>query len=148
MFAKIHLILAGQVPSLFDGLYKFNPRVLRSAVPVRGKAEGFFHLPGGISSPLMVVFSALLLPASLARHKQEWFHSILTDLPGILSSRSIAALCMALQRSPHPQSWKKSMVRLPLRTALGIRLTLSNTKAVLEALLELNRILCACRNTI
>jgi cellulose synthase/poly-beta-1,6-N-acetylglucosamine synthase-like glycosyltransferase len=113
---------------------KILPQVLRSDVSVRVKAEAFIHLTAGISSPLMVVFSALLLPASIVRLNQGWFQSILTDLPGILSSVSIAAFYMASQRALYPQGWKKSMVRLPLMIALGIGLSLSNAKAVLEAL--------------
>lgn len=82
----------------------------------------------------MVVFSALLLPASIVRLNQGWFQSTLTDLPGILSSFSIAAFYMASQRALYPLGWKRSMLRLPLMIALGIGLSLSNAKAVLEAL--------------
>jgi hypothetical protein len=113
---------------------KIMPQILRSNVPVRVKAEAFFHLTAGISSPLMVVFSALLLPASIVRLNQGWFQSTLTDLPGILSSFSIAAFYMASQRALYPHGWKRSMLRLPLMIALGIGLSLSNAKAVLEAL--------------
>ena len=42
---------------------KILPRVWKSNAPWHVKAEAFFHLTANISYPLMVVFSAMLLPA-------------------------------------------------------------------------------------
>src|SRR5579862_9570612 len=41
---------------------KLLPRLLRADLPGAVKAEAFFHLTANVTYPLMVVFSALLLP--------------------------------------------------------------------------------------
>jgi cellulose synthase/poly-beta-1,6-N-acetylglucosamine synthase-like glycosyltransferase len=113
---------------------KLLPRILLSDAPVRAKVEAFFHLTGAISAPLMVVFAMLLLPASIVRAHEVRFQSIWIDLPGILSSVAVVAFYVVSQRSLYPRAWKRSMLYLPLLIALGIGLSLSNAKAVLEAL--------------
>ncbi len=46
---------------------KILPRVMKSDAPWHVKAEAFFHLTANISYPLMVLFSAMLLPAMIDR---------------------------------------------------------------------------------
>jgi cellulose synthase/poly-beta-1,6-N-acetylglucosamine synthase-like glycosyltransferase len=113
---------------------KLLPQILSSDAPVRAKAEAFFHLTAGISAPLMVVFSILVLPASIVRVNGGWFLSLLVNLLGFLTSCAIAAFYIVSQRELHPRAWKRPILYLPLLIALGIGLSLCNAKAVLEAL--------------
>jgi hypothetical protein len=113
---------------------KILPKILASDASVRVKAEAFFHLTAAISSLFMVVFSVLLLPALIVRLNQGGFQPMLIDLPGIASSCSMTAFYLASQRVLYPRTWKRSILYLPLMMALGIGLSLFNTKAVLEAL--------------
>src|SRR5262249_48758932 len=77
---------------------KILPRVLRADVPTEIKSETIFHLTAGISYPLMIVLSTLLLPAMVVRFSQGWYQMLLIDLPLFLaSSCSISGFYMTAQ---------------------------------------------------
>jgi cellulose synthase/poly-beta-1,6-N-acetylglucosamine synthase-like glycosyltransferase len=115
---------------------KLLPQIFRSKVPRRVKIESVYHLTANLSYPLMVVMSALLMPAMICRFYQGWFQMLLIDVPLFMaSSFSIAVFYMASQRVLFPKSWKRTFLYLPFLMALGIGLTVTNTKAVMEALL-------------
>jgi hypothetical protein len=89
-----------------------------------------------MSYPLMVVLSVLLLPAMMIRFYQGWFQMLYIDLPLFLASTfSISSFYLVSQKELFPKSWPKALLYLPCLMALGIGLTITNTKAVLEALL-------------
>jgi cellulose synthase/poly-beta-1,6-N-acetylglucosamine synthase-like glycosyltransferase len=113
---------------------KILPRVFRSNTTMRNKIESVYHLTANLSYPLMVIMSALLLPAMICRFYQGWFQMLLIDFPLFTaSSFSIAVFYVMSQRELYPKSWKKTFYYLPFLMALGIGLTVTNTKAVMEA---------------
>jgi len=113
---------------------KLLPRILRADIPGKIKAEAFFHLSANITYPLMVVLSAMLLPAMIVRFYQGWFQMLLIDLPIFLaSSASISGFYLASQRVLYPKRWYRSIPYLPFVMAVGIGLSVRNAKAVLEA---------------
>ncbi len=115
---------------------KILPRVWRSNTPMRNKIEAVYHLTANMSYPLMVIMSALLMPAMICRFYQGWFQMLLIDFPLFTaSSFSIAVFYVMSQREIHPKTWKKTFYYLPFLMAVGIGLTVTNTKAVMEALL-------------
>ena len=115
---------------------KILPRVWRSDTPLRNKIESVYHLTANLSYPLMVIMSALLMPAMICRFYQGWFQMLLIDFPLFTaSSFSIAVFYVMSQREIHPTTWKKTFYYLPFLMAIGIGLTVTNTKAVMEALL-------------
>ncbi len=115
---------------------KILPRVFRSRAPMRNKIEAVYHLTANLSYPLMVIMSALLIPAMICRFYQGWFQMLLIDVPLFTaSSLSIAVFYVMSQREIYPKTWKRTFYYLPFLMALGIGLTVTNTKAVLEALL-------------
>jgi cellulose synthase/poly-beta-1,6-N-acetylglucosamine synthase-like glycosyltransferase len=115
---------------------KILPQVFRSNAPMRNKIEAVYHLTANLSYPLMVIMSALLIPAMICRFYQGWFQMLLIDVPLFTaSSFSIAVFYVMSEREIYPKSWKKTIYYLPFLMALGIGLTVTNTKAVLEALL-------------
>ncbi len=115
---------------------KLLPEVFRSKCPLRNKVESVYHLTANLSYPLMVVMSALLLPAMICRFYQGWFQMLLIDFPLFTaSSFSIAVFYLMSQREIYPKTWKKTYYYLPFLMALGIGLTITNSKAVMEALL-------------
>src|SRR5580698_5632242 len=114
---------------------KVLPRIFRSNVPRRIKIEAVYHLTANLSYPLMIVMSALLIPAMICRFYQGWFQMLLIDFPLFTaSSFSIAVFYMVSQRELYPKNWLKTFLYLPFLMALGIGLTVTNTKAVMEAL--------------
>lgn len=114
---------------------KILPRVFRSSAPRKNKIEAVYHLTANLSYPLMVIMSALLIPAMICRFYQGWFQMLLIDVPLFTaSSFSIAVFYVMSEREIFPKTWKKTFYYLPFLMALGIGLTITNTKAVMEAI--------------
>ncbi|HUL17283.1 MAG TPA: cellulose synthase family protein [Terriglobales bacterium] len=115
---------------------KILPRVMKSNAPPRVKAEAFFHLTANISYPMMVLFSAMLLPAMIVRFYQGWFQMMVIDLPLFLASTcSISSFYLVAQKELRPKNWWKTFLYMPFVMAVGIGISVRNAKAVLEAVL-------------
>ncbi len=114
---------------------KILPAVMKSKVPRRVKVEAWYHLTANLSYPLMIVLSTLLLPAMIIRFYQGWFQMLYIDLPLFLASTfSISSFYLVSQKELFPRTWPRVFLFLPFLMALGIGLTLTNTRAVLEAI--------------
>src|SRR5256714_3937289 len=115
---------------------KILPRVLKSDAPLHTKIEAWYHLTANLSYPLMIVLSVLILPAMIIRFYQGWFQMLFIDLPLFLASTfSISSFYLVSQRELFPRSWPRAFWYLPFLMALGVGLTITNTKAVIEALI-------------
>lgn len=114
---------------------KLLPAILKADIPFKNKMEAFCHLTPNISYPLMVIVSSLMLPVMICRFYMGWLEMVIIDLPLIIASFwSISAFYLIAQRELYPRSWKRTLFFLPALMAAGVALTISNTKAVLEAL--------------
>ena len=115
---------------------KILPKVFQSDAPLRVKVEAFYHLSANLSYPLMIVLSTLLMPAMIIRSFGGWFQMLVIDLPLFLASTfSISSFYLVSQKELFPRKWPRTFLFLPFLMALGIGLTLTNTRAVIEALL-------------
>jgi cellulose synthase/poly-beta-1,6-N-acetylglucosamine synthase-like glycosyltransferase len=115
---------------------KILPRVLKSDAPWHTKLEAWYHLTANISYPLMIVLSVLLMPAMIIRSWQGYIQMLLIDFPlFIASTMSVSTFYMVSQKELYPKSWYKALMYVPFVMALGgVGLTITNTKAVIEAL--------------
>src|SRR6202167_76852 len=114
---------------------KLLPAILKSDMTRRQKAEAVLHLTPNISYPLMIVISALILPVMIVRFYMGVWEMMLIDLPLIAASFwSISLFYVVAQRELYPKNWKRSVLLLPMLMAVGVGLTIINTRAVLEAL--------------
>jgi cellulose synthase/poly-beta-1,6-N-acetylglucosamine synthase-like glycosyltransferase len=114
---------------------KLLPSILRADVSKRIKAEAFLHLTPNISYPLMIVLSALMLPVMIVRFYMGPWQMVTIDLPLIVASFwSLSLFYVVAQRELYPKNWKRSVFLLPMLIAVGVGLTIINTRAVLEAL--------------
>ncbi|HUI53990.1 MAG TPA: glycosyltransferase [Bryobacteraceae bacterium] len=114
---------------------KLLPAILKADIPKRVKAEAILHLTPNISYPLMIVVSALMLPVMIVRFYMGPLQMVFIDLPLIAASFwSISAFYVVAQRELYPKHWKRSILMLPMLMAVGVGLTIINTRAVLEAL--------------
>ena len=114
---------------------KLLPAILRADIPRRVKIEAFLHLTPNISYPLMIVVSALMLPVMIVRFYMGISQMVFIDLPLIVASFwSISLFYVVAQRELYPKNWKRSILLLPMLIAVGVGLTIINTRAVLEAL--------------
>ncbi len=115
---------------------KILPRVLKSDEPFHVKFESWYHLTANLSYPLMIMLSVLLLPAMIIRFYQGWFQMLYIDLPLFLASTfSISSFYLVSQRELFPRKWPRAILYIPFLMALGIGLTITNTRAVIEALI-------------
>ena len=114
---------------------KILPRVLKSDMPWHTKLEAWYHLTANISYPLMIVLSVLLMPAMIIRSWQGYIQMMLIDLPLFIASTcSVSTFYLVSQKELYPKTWYKTFLYVPFLMALGVGLTITNTKAVLEAL--------------
>ena len=72
----------------------------------------------------------------IIRSWQGYLQMLLIDVPlFVASTMSLSTFYMVSQKELHPQSWYRKIVYVPFLMALGgIGLTITNTKAVMEAL--------------
>src|SRR5215467_1054327 len=114
---------------------KLLPSILKADIPRRAKAEAFLHLTPNISYPLMIVVSALMLPVMIVRFYMGVWQMVFLDLPLIAASFwSISLFYVVAQRELYPKNWKRTILLLPMLMAVGVGLTIINTRAVLEAI--------------
>ena len=114
---------------------KLLPMIFRAKIPFRVKAEAFLHLTPNISYPMMIVVSALMLPVMIVRFYMGVWQMVLLDLPLIIASFwSISAFYVIAYRELHPKTWGRAFLLLPMLMAIGVALTIINTRAVIEAL--------------
>jgi cellulose synthase/poly-beta-1,6-N-acetylglucosamine synthase-like glycosyltransferase len=115
---------------------KLLPLIWRSEQPLYIKLEATFHLTANLAYPFMVVFSLILLPAMIVRFYQGWFQMLYLDLPLFLASTcSVSSFYMVAQRELYPRDWWKRIRFVPFLMATGIGLAVTNSVAVIEALL-------------
>ncbi|MGH9468212.1 MAG: cellulose synthase family protein [Terriglobales bacterium] len=116
---------------------KILPRLLRRKdVDAHHKIEAWCHLTNNISYPLMIILCTLLLPAMIVRFYQGWFQMLYIDLPLFIASTcSISSFYVLSQRELYPRKWFSTLLYVPMVMAIGIGLTVTNSRAVLEALL-------------
>jgi cellulose synthase/poly-beta-1,6-N-acetylglucosamine synthase-like glycosyltransferase len=114
---------------------KCLPTIMKAKISRREKVEACYHLTANLSYPLMIVLSVLMMPAMIIRFYQGWFQMLYIDLPLFLASTfSISSFYFVSQRELFPGKWYRIFYYMPILMALGIGLTITNSKAVMEAI--------------
>jgi cellulose synthase/poly-beta-1,6-N-acetylglucosamine synthase-like glycosyltransferase len=115
---------------------KLLPRLLRAKLPMAVKAEAFFHLTANFNYPFMCVLSVLMFPAMVIRYNMGWYEMLLIDVPLFFAATfSVCNFYMVCQREIH-RDWRARIKYLPFLMSIGIGLSINNTRAVFEALLN------------
>jgi cellulose synthase/poly-beta-1,6-N-acetylglucosamine synthase-like glycosyltransferase len=115
---------------------KLMPRLLRANLPLGVKAEAFFHLSANFNYLLMCVLSVLMAPSMVIRYNMGWYEMLLIDVPLFFAATaSVANFYMVCQRELH-DDWTTRLKYLPFLMSIGIGLTVNNTRAVIEALVN------------
>ena len=115
---------------------KLLPRIWRSRLPAKVKMEASFHLTNALAHVFIVLFTLMLFPAFWIRGITDLgigaWRVVLIDFPlFLIATASASAFYISSQRELYP-NWKRSFRYLPFITALGIGMSLSNARAVLE----------------
>lgn len=99
------------------------------------KLEQFFRLTGNLAAPLVIVLALVNLPILIVRYNQGLFHLFVLDVPILtFSTISVIVYFLVPQIYLHPGDWKRRLKYIPFAMSMGIALTFSNARAVLEAL--------------
>jgi len=109
---------------------KLLPRIWRAPEPLRVKLEATAHLAGNAGYPLVLLLALLLPPmVALQPHTPGWLHA----LAFVVSTLSVVAFYDAGQRALG-RPWRARLLDVPAAMALGIGLSLSQTRAVVGGL--------------
>jgi cellulose synthase/poly-beta-1,6-N-acetylglucosamine synthase-like glycosyltransferase len=116
---------------------KLLPTILRSPVPLRKKIEAWFHL----TSPLVHLFILLLVLLVLPAMFVAWPIKNASPVIGlslgvlfmILGAVAAAVFYLASQTSQGLSGWR-TLLRLPALMAVGVGISVANSRAVIEAL--------------
>jgi len=113
---------------------KLLPRILRSPLSLRVKLEAVVHLTANVGYPLMVALALLVVPSVWLRGGISPWMVALVDLPLFaLTSLSVAAFYVVAHGEATGS--KRGLLRwVPFLMAIGIGLSINNSRAVLEAL--------------
>jgi len=115
---------------------KLLPTILRADIPLGVKAEAFFHLSANFNYPLMLLMSILMFPSMVIRYNMGWYEMMLIDVPLFFAATfSVCNFYMICQREIH-SDWRARIRYLPFLMSIGIGLSINNTRAVFEALLN------------
>ncbi|HSP05684.1 MAG TPA: glycosyl transferase family 2, partial [Acidobacteriota bacterium] len=113
---------------------KMLPVVLRSNLPWWIKVEACFHLSSNMSYLLMLILSLFTLPSLVIRYQQGWQNIMILDMPiFLIGTLSVLSFYILSQKEIYGD-WLTRVKFLPMLMALGIGLSVNNSKAVLEAL--------------
>ena len=117
---------------------KMLPPVWRSALPFRFKLEATYHLTNNMAYLLMLLLSVLIFPSIVIRVQAGWINSFWIDLPFLCAATvSVSLFYLFAQFEINRSRWIWSPFYLPVLMSIGIGICLNNTRAVLEALLNL-----------
>ncbi len=115
---------------------KLLPGIFVSKESVFKKVEAFFHLTHYLVHPLMVIMAILALPVLMMLQ----FSPSPAVFAGVaillgLAMAAPSTLYMVSQRASYGKGWGRRVVFLPFLVVVGIGIALSNSRAVLEALI-------------
>jgi cellulose synthase/poly-beta-1,6-N-acetylglucosamine synthase-like glycosyltransferase len=114
---------------------KLLPSILRSRLPWKIKSEALVHLAGNSSYLLVVALSLLLVPAVVIRDRIGWQRLAVLDFPLFFGATLAFLAFYAASQRELGRGWAATLRDLPGVSALGIGLSVSNARAVLEGLL-------------
>jgi len=117
---------------------KLLPKVLMSRLPLKVKVEAFFHLTCFTMHMYMMVLVALMLPAMYLRCvpvEDGTFWRVCFDVGVFTMATLSASVFYCAGQAELFGDWRAALKYMPVMMAIGVGLCLSNSKAILEALL-------------
>jgi len=113
---------------------KLLPRIFRQPLPLHVKREAFFHLTANFAYLLMIPLALLMPITVMVRVGHGWYEVLLLDIPFFAAATaSVCSFYFASQREIGMSVWQR-LKYMPFLMALGIGLSVNNSRAVVEAL--------------
>lgn len=133
--ASFQMQQARWAKGLIQTAIKLMPQILRSSQPWQVKAEAWMHLTANATYIFMALLSVLVVPTAIIRYRYLGLEWLLLDIPVLLGTCvSLGRFYMRAERELFGAGWRRSLVLIPGAMAAGIALTISNLRAVLEAI--------------
>ena len=115
---------------------KLLPTMFRSAQTTTVKTEAAFHLLANIAYPMMLLLAVLILPSMLVRHEFLDGRLLWLDLPAfLLTFCSLSSFYTLAQAELGRGGVHRHLKFVPVLVLAGISLAVSNSRAVLGAIL-------------
>ena len=115
---------------------KLLPTILRSDLPFHVKREAFFHLSNNIAYPLMVLVAVMMPVSMFVRFQYGLDGSLFLDLPIFLAATASVSFFYIATVRELGLGWWDRVKYLPFLMSLGIGLSINQSRAVIEALLD------------
>lgn len=115
---------------------KILPRLLATREPLRRKIQAIAHMTHYLVHPLMVTVALLSVP--MLKYFQVTFGPLLFAVLVLflmIATTGPSALYVCSQRTLNPRTWRRKIAFIPALMFIGTGIALSNTKAVIEALI-------------
>jgi len=113
---------------------KLLGRVLRAPLPAAVRFEAFVHLTNNVSYLLMVALSLLMFPAMTLRRGGSTAALLLVDLPLFAAATLSVLVFYAASQAWAGRRWWRDLKDLPVLMAVGIGLSVNQTRAVVSGL--------------
>jgi len=114
---------------------KVLPAIWRSDVPLFVKMEATAHLTSNFAYLLLICLCFLIYPNQHAQPDFGKLSYYIINVPiFFFASVSVILFYLTSQKALRPDTWWKEIPYLPLLLALGIGMSITNAKAVIEAL--------------
>jgi cellulose synthase/poly-beta-1,6-N-acetylglucosamine synthase-like glycosyltransferase len=115
---------------------KLLGRILKADLPWRVKFEAFVHLTNNSSYLLTVLIALLIFPAMILRAGTGYAALLLIDLPLFLGATVSVLLFYITSQVAGGHSWRQAIRYIPAVMAIGIGLSINNSRAVLSGLFQ------------
>jgi hypothetical protein len=113
---------------------KLLPLLWRAPLPLAVKLEATVHLTYNVAYVFLLLLSLIVYPVVLARYQDgSTFYAIADTILFLIATSSVLVFFGYAQRETRGD-WKRQLRHLPFVMSLGMGLSVTNTRAVLEAL--------------
>ena len=117
---------------------KVLPAIWRSKFPLYVKLEATAHLTANFAWLLLMVLCFLIFPNTKYQPEMsDWVRALIHIPIFIFASGSVVFFYVMSQKALNPKGWFREIIYLPCLLALGIGMSINNTRAVLEALFNM-----------
>ena len=108
--------------------------LLKSHLPWRVKGEAAFHLVTNFAYCLMAMIAILIFPAIVLREDLGWLRVFIIDFPLFVGATGVISRYYIHSQREIYSDWKSRILYLPFVLALGMGISLNNTRGVIQAL--------------
>lgn len=115
---------------------KLAPRIWNSDRRLVARIQAFLHLTHYAIHPFIVSVAAFSLPVLFVLPERiDAFTRVFGTLAILVGALGPNTLYLASQRVLHPRGWAKRVLLLPALTMIGLGISVSNSRGVIEGLL-------------